>query len=213
MQTETQTAPVPPVVLIAQDPVVSSGTLRPEHLCAALIGEADRLGITLRRDLWQPAAAIAAHGKRSGGCLELPPRLEEISYEIVSELFDELNWEAPDGCSLGSSEGDGALFLWTLTLDAEAEAFNADPTGRWEAKTLDVPEHWLSALFNGDETGLSDEDSAELDAFAAEELSDGWNVTASDDEGSFMRYHDAQPYGVLACDAVKVLAMRPRQAV
>jgi hypothetical protein len=54
------------LTLIAQSPIVSSGTMRPDHLCAALISEADRLGITLERDLWQPAAAIVAHGRYGG---------------------------------------------------------------------------------------------------------------------------------------------------
>jgi len=39
-------------------------------------------------------------------------------------------------------------------------------------------------------------------------LSDNWHVSSYDDEGDFMKYHDAQPYGVLACNAVKCLAMR-----
>jgi hypothetical protein len=196
--------------LIAAQTIVSSATLRPDHLCEALISEADRLGIALDRDLWQPAAAIAAHGRKPGSlfCLDLPPKLNEISGEIVSELFDALNWAAPSGCSLGSSEGDGALFLWTLTLEAQAEAINTDPTSKWEAKILEVPEHWLSAIVNGDSSGLSDEDEKELNAFEQEELSDGWNVTSYEEEGSFSRYHDASPYGVLACNVVETLAMR-----
>jgi hypothetical protein len=71
-----------------------------------------------------------------------------------------------------------------------------------------MPEHWLSALVNGDESGLSDRESKQLAAFYGEELSDNWHVSSYDDEGDFMKYHDAQPYGVLACNAVKCLAMR-----
>jgi hypothetical protein len=196
--------------LIAAQTFVSSATLRPDHLCEALISEADRLGIALDRDLWQPAAAIAAHGCKPGSsfCLDLPPRLNEISREIVSELFDALNWAAPSGCSLGSSEGDGALFLWTLTLEAQAEAINTDPISKWEAKILEVPEHWLSAIINGDSSGLSDEDEEELNAFEQEELSDGWNIASYEEEGSFSHCHDASPYGVLACNVVETLAMR-----
>lgn len=198
------------LTLIHSAPIVSSGTLRSDHLCAALISEADRLGITLDRDLWQPAAAIVAHGRYGGVCLGLPPRLDEIAGEIVSELFDALNWAAPSGCSLAGSEGDGACFLWTLTMEAQAEAINSEPNGRWEAKTLEVPSHWLSALVNGDESGLDDGESAQLAAFCNDKLCDGWHVSSYEDEASFMRYHDAQPYGVLACDAVTVLAMRQR---
>lgn len=199
--------------LIQQAPIVSTGTLRPDHLCSALISEADRLGVTLDRDLWQPAAAIAAHGMR-GICLELPPKLNEMSGEIVSELFDALNWAAPSGCSLGASEGDGALFLWTLTIEAQCEAINAEPNGKWEAKTLSVPSHWLSAIVNGDETGFDHSndrrDYRAYEAFCAEELSGGWNVTNCEDEGGFAHSHDASAYGVLACDTTECLAMRQR---
>jgi hypothetical protein len=199
------------LTLIANAPIVSTDTLRPDHLCSALISEADRLGITLDRDLWQPAAAIAAHGQYGGVRLDLPPRLEEISGDVVAELFDALNWAAPSGCYLGACEGGGACFLWTLSMEAQCEAINSDPKSKFEAKTLDVPEHWLSALVNGDESGLSDSERNQLETFCQEELSDGWSVSSHEEEGSFMRHHDAQPYGVLACDAVTVLAMRPRQ--
>jgi hypothetical protein len=199
------------LALIADSPIVSTDTLRADHLCSALISEADRLGITLDRDVWQPAAAIVAHGQYGGICLDLPPRLSEISGDVVSELFEALNWAAPSGCSLGASEGDGACFLWTLTIEAQCEAINADPKSRFEAKTLDVPEHWLSALVNGDESGLSDEESAQFAAFCDGELGDNWSVSSREEEASFMKYHDGQPYGVLACDAVTVLAMRPKQ--
>jgi hypothetical protein len=201
------------LALIAESPIVSTDTLRPDHLCSALISEADRLGITLDRDLWQPAAAIVAHGQYGGICLDLPPKLDELSGEIVSELFDALNWAAPSGCSLGASEGDGACFLWTVTLDAQCEAINVDPKGKFEAMTLDIPEHWLPALVNGDESGLDDKESAQFEAFCNGELSNGWYVSSYDDEGDFMKYHDAQPYGVLACNAVKCLAMRMKEAV
>lgn len=196
------------LALIAQSPIVSTGTLRPDHLCAALLSEADRLGIELKRGLRQPAAAIVAHGRYGGLVLDLPPRLQDISFDIVSELFDALNWAAPSGCSLGAGEGDGACFLWSLTMEAQAEAINTDPASKFEAKTLTVPEHWLPAIVNGDESGLEEEDCSQLEAFCEEELCDGWHVSAWEEEGGFMYYHDAQPYGVLVCNAVEVLAMR-----
>jgi hypothetical protein len=200
------------LALIAQSPIVSTDTLRPDHLCQALIAEADRLGITLGRDLWQPAAAIAAHGQYGGICLDLPPRLEEISGEIVSELFDALNWQAPSGCYLGSSEGDGACFLWTLSMEAQAEAINADPSSKFEAKTVDVPEHWLSAIVNGDETSFDyyddPQDYKAYQAFCNEELGDGWSVSSHEEEGSFAHSHDASPYGVLPCTVVQCVAVR-----
>lgn len=192
-------------------PIVSTDTLRADHLCSALVAEADRLEITLERDLWQPAVAIAAHGLR-GIVLDLPPRLQEISGDIVSDLFDALNCAAPDGCSLGSAEGDGACFVWSLTLGAQAEAINAEPKGQFEAKTLEIPSYWLSALANGDCSGLEDGDVAQLDAFEQEELSGGWSVTDWEDESGFCTYHDARPYGVPPCDTVTVLAMRQKPA-
>ena len=198
------------LALIAESPIVSTDTLRADDLCSALIAEADRLGIVLDRDLWQPAAAIAAHGQYGGLCLDLPPRLAEISLEIVADLFEALNWEAPSGCSLGACEGDGACFLWTLTIGAQTEAMNSDPASKFEAITLTVPDHWLSALINGDCSGFDDQEESQFNAFCDGELSGGWHISAWEEEGSFMKYHDAQPYGVLACNAVEVLAMRAK---
>jgi hypothetical protein len=199
---------------IAQAPIVSTDTLRPDHLCQALISEADRLGIVLDRNLWQPAAAIVAHGQYGGICLDLPPRLEEISGEIVSELFDAINWAAPSGCYLGACEGDGACFLWHLSIEAQAEAINSDPKSKFEAMVLEVPEHWLSAIINGDESGFDYyNDAADYrayQAFCEGELSDGWYVSSYAEEGEFAHSHDASPYGVLACTVVQCLAMRQK---
>ena len=47
-----------------------------------------------------------------------------------------------------------------------------------ELLTYWLPDHWASALFNDDPSGLENEDLEQLEAF--------------------MKYHDAQPYGVLA---------------
>lgn len=202
------------LLAIQKSPIVSSGTLRSDHLCSAFIGEADRLGIVLDRDLWQPAAAIVAHGMH-GICLDLPPRLREIEYEIVAGLIDELNWHTPDGCSLGTSEGDGALFLWELTIDAKAEFVNADATD-WEAVVLEIPEHWLSAIINGDESSFDYYDDAKdyqaYQAFCEAELCDGWTIADREEESYSSNYHDATNYGALPCDVVKCLAMRKKPA-
>jgi hypothetical protein len=198
--------------LIAQWPIVFSGTMRPDRLCAALISEADRLGVTLDRDLWQPAAAIVAHGRYGGTCLDLPPRLQEISGDIVSELFDALNGAAPSGCYLGASEGDGACFVWHLTMEAQAEAINSNLANKWEAKAMEVPEHWLSAIVNGDESSFDYYDDPldyqAYEAFCRDELSDGWTISAWECESEFAHSHDASPYGVLPCAVTTVLAMR-----
>ena len=202
------------LLAIQQSPIVSSGTLRSDHLCSAFISEADRLGIVLDRELWQPAAAIVAHGMR-GICLDLPPRLQEIQHEIVSDLLGELNWHAPSGCSLGTSEGDGALFLWQLSIDAKCEAINAEDKG-WEAVTLEIPEHWLSAIVNGDESSFDYYNDAKhyqaYKAFCEHELSDGWMIADQEEESSFSNCHDATNYGVLPCSVVKCLAMRKKPA-
>lgn len=205
--------PTQMLLAISQAPIVSQDTLRSDHLCSALIREADRLEIELDRDLWQPAAAIAAHGRKPGQiCLSLPPKLEEIGSEIVQELFTELNWHAPSGCSLGESEVDGALFLWELTPEAQAEAINADPASRFEAMTLSVPSHWLSAIVNGDESSFDcygdAGDYRAYKAFSKGELSGGWSVTSTAEESEFSKSHDATGYGVLACDVTTCIAMR-----
>ena len=197
--------------LIAQSPIVSTDTLRPDHLCGALLSEADYLNITIERKLWQIATAIAAHGRYGGICLDLPPKLEEQSSEVVTELFDALNDAAPSGCSLGVSEGDGACFLWTLTIEAQRAAINNDPNGKLEAKTFSVPEYWLPALVNGDESGLDGEDCKQLQAFCNDELSEGWYVASYSEESEFSSDHDAIGYGVLACNVVDVLATRAKQ--
>jgi hypothetical protein len=200
------------LLLISQAPIVSTDTLRADHLCAALISEAERLGVELDRDLWQPAAAIVAHGQYGGICLKLPPRLEEISNEIVQGLFDALNREAPSGCYLGSSDGDGACFQWQLEPEAQVEAINVDPASEWEAMTLEIPEHWLSAIVNGDESGFDycddTQDYRAYKAFCEGEPSDGWRVSSCDGEGQFSRSHDASAYGVLPCNVVTCIAMR-----
>lgn len=200
------------LLLIHQQPIVSSGTLRPDDLCSALIAECDRLGIILPRDLWQPAAAIAAHGTR-GIVLDLPPRLNEIAFDVIAELFDALNAEAPDGCDLGSSEGDGALFLWSMSMEAQAQAINENPCSRFEAKTLTVPSHWLSAIVNGDESGLDDSrDCSACKALIRDEI-DGWTVAGTAEDESFSAFHDATFYGVLACDTTEILLMKPIESL
>lgn len=202
------------LLAIRSSPIVSSDTLRSDHLCAAFISEADRLGIELDRKLWQPAAAIVAHGMR-GICLDLPHRLREIEHEIVSDLLSELNWHAPSGCSLGTSEGDDALFLWQLSIDAKREAINAEGKG-WEAVTLEIPEHWLSAIVNGDESSFDYYDDAKdyqaYKAFCEGEFADGWMIADQEEEFSFSWHHDASDYGALPCNVVKCLAMRKEPA-
>lgn len=74
-----------------------------------------------------------------------------------------------------------------------------------QTETFTLPQHWACALINGDETGLDDADSAALEAFTADMVAQYGQCWALDcgDEVSFTAYHDAQPYGVLACDCVE----------
>jgi hypothetical protein len=74
----------------------------------------------------------------------------------------------------------------------------------------ELPTLWIAALVNDDETGMSDEDSDALARFVADALKTHKTFHClgpkdEDCEGYFMKYHDAHPYGVLACDVTTVL--------
>jgi hypothetical protein len=76
-----------------------------------------------------------------------------------------------------------------------------------QIETYTLPEHWLSALFNGDDSGLDESDCEALEAFTDSVVADygqAWPVDYDESGAGFMRYHDAQPFGVLACDCVEV---------
>jgi hypothetical protein len=76
-----------------------------------------------------------------------------------------------------------------------------------EPRTYWLPDHWAPALFNDDSTGLEDEDLEQLEAFLkGENLGAPIGFEESEgEEPAFMRYHDAQPYGVLATDCLPYL--------
>jgi hypothetical protein len=70
-----------------------------------------------------------------------------------------------------------------------------------ETCTYTLPAHWASALINGDFTGLEDDDEEALTrVIVGENLPDPIGVS---EEPEFRKYHDAQPYGVLACDCLE----------
>ena len=76
-----------------------------------------------------------------------------------------------------------------------------------ETQEYQLPDHWLSALFNGDESGLDDSDIAALESFTAEMVRDYgqcWAIDSRDDCG-FMRWHDAARFGVLACNCETIV--------
>ena len=69
-----------------------------------------------------------------------------------------------------------------------------------ETFTYTLPAHWAPALINGDFTGLDEADEeALMRVVAGENLPDPIGVS---EEPEFRKYHDAQPYGVLACDCL-----------
>lgn len=71
---------------------------------------------------------------------------------------------------------------------------------------LDLPEHWAVALINGDTSHMQDADIAALDRFTDDMVAQYgkcWAVDVSnDDGGDFRKYHDAEPFGVLACNVL-----------
>ncbi len=78
-----------------------------------------------------------------------------------------------------------------------------------EIETLALPDHWASALINGDTSGMTDEDELALDLFTehmVEMYGQCHAMTCSDehDEESpgFLTYHDARDFGVLACNCL-----------
>ena len=82
-----------------------------------------------------------------------------------------------------------------------------------ETLTYQLPAHWLPMLINDDESGLEPEDARNIYHFCRGEIGGmrkdhyqllNWEVVW--DEPSFMKYHDAQPYGCLACDCLEVKA-------
>jgi len=77
---------------------------------------------------------------------------------------------------------------------------------------LHLPDFWASAIINGDESGLEDEDIEKLNDFIEYWKDDIYIDRAdipSDEnaciESHFMEYHDAQRFGVLACDCFEYI--------
>jgi len=71
---------------------------------------------------------------------------------------------------------------------------------------LRIPVDFLPALFYSDYTGLSDEDIAALDAMTETYLLKNAYFHAIDtrDDCGFLKYHDLQPFGVLASECETV---------
>ena len=78
-------------------------------------------------------------------------------------------------------------------------------TSNLQFETYSLPDYWASALINGDDSGLHDQEKNELLAFTnwmIEKHGRCEAVTCAD-EGHFTKWHDATHLGVLACDAVE----------
>ena len=77
---------------------------------------------------------------------------------------------------------------------------------------LHLPDFWASAIINNDKLGLEDEDIEKLNDFIEYWKDDIYIDRAdipSDEnaciESHFMKYHDAQRFGVLACDCFEYI--------
>ena len=71
--------------------------------------------------------------------------------------------------------------------------------------TYELPDFWATALFYDDTSGFEYEDEKPFQEFCeymAKEHGTSEPVDM-DDEPSFMKYHDAQRFGVLACNVHK----------
>lgn len=129
MTTTTRPAATTPREIDADDLIdagsVSTGTLRPDHLADALLGEIDRLGIAhdISPDLGHRAQLLAC----SAAC-PVAADLPDDAGETVEELTDFLNDHAPDGWRLQPMEGDPADLAWRpVSLRAMLQAVGS----RW----------------------------------------------------------------------------------
>ena len=71
--------------------------------------------------------------------------------------------------------------------------------------TLMLPAHWAVALVNGDESGMEDDDIMQLNEFIDDMVRNFGSCHCVDvsEDTEFRNYHDASPYGVLACDVAE----------
>ena len=65
-----------------------------------------------------------------------------------------------------------------------------------------LPEHWASALIDGDDTGLDDRETKALNLFVEYMVEKHGACRCLDvgEDSDFKKYHDAREYGVLACN-------------
>lgn len=68
---------------------------------------------------------------------------------------------------------------------------------------LTLPDHWASALINGDMTAFDDAEHDEFNKWLeghVKEYGSFWCLSKADESEGFLQYHDARSAGVLACD-------------
>lgn len=68
--------------------------------------------------------------------------------------------------------------------------------------TYTLPAHWAVAVLYGDVTGFDEAEEAAFNAWFADVTEEHGQTFVGTicDEPLFLTYHDARPYGVLACD-------------
>jgi len=74
-----------------------------------------------------------------------------------------------------------------------------------------LPAHWASYLINGDATSFSlNDDGGDEEIAVINQIIDniGLSPVSCSDDPVFMKYHDARPYGVLACDCLMFTFLR-----
>lgn len=74
-----------------------------------------------------------------------------------------------------------------------------------ETEEFHLPDFWACALINGDTGDLEDEEIAAIDRFTDSLVKEYGHCTClscENDEGHFRTYHDAKPFGVLACNVI-----------
>jgi hypothetical protein len=74
-----------------------------------------------------------------------------------------------------------------------------------------LPAHWASYLINGDATSFSlNDDGGDEEIAVIDQITDniGLSPVSCSDDPVFMKYHDARPYGVLACDCLMFTFLR-----
>lgn len=76
----------------------------------------------------------------------------------------------------------------------------------FEILTFTLPAHWLVPIAYGDTSGLDDAEARAYSRWLYDTTNDLGEPILGDvtEEASFVRYHDAAEYGVLACDCHEV---------